>query len=337
MNKIRIYLILFIASFLIFAGIRYLMPWNRIPKEIIQVDKWPEIFPDYRDISIPVNIAPLNFNLKEKASDCIVVFSTENKNRMVSRSKRLKISFPAKKWRAFLTACVNEDITVEIYSKNEEKKWVKYKPYSVHVDADRIDKYIAFRQINAAYILWEKMGIYQRNLENFEQSPILVNDNTGRNCMNCHTFCNNNPEKMLIHLRQPPSGTLLYNKGEVRFINTKTNYTMSPCVYPSWHPNGNLIAFSVNLIKQKFPATGKRRIYVYDIASDIVVYNIEKNQITTCPELSTGNLENLPAWAHSGKYLYYISTPKYNIKVPDTTVKYSLVRIAYDTGRSIPY
>jgi Tol biopolymer transport system component len=138
---------------------------------------------------------------------------------------------------------------------------------------------------------------------------------------------------MMIHMRRPPSGTLLYDKGEVKLINTATKYTMSSCVYPSWHPDGKRIAFSVNIIRQKFPAAGHRAIYVYDVASDIVVYDIEKNQITTCPELSTGNMENLPVWSHDGKYLYYISAPKYNEKVADTTIKYGLVRISYDPAK----
>ena len=60
---------------------------------------------------------------------------------------------------------------------------------------------------------------------------------------------------------------------------------MSACVYPSWHPDENLIAFSVNIIYQKFHAAGKFINSVNDAASDIVVYDMAKNMLTTCPDL----------------------------------------------------
>jgi WD40-like Beta Propeller Repeat len=330
MNKQKITLAVFILIVAVAFGAGFRMLRHRIPSEFTRVEKLPDIFPDYCGITVPVNCAPLNFNLTDQAKSSLVVFSGEGKNKIILRTGNSKIRIPVRRWRKFLTSCENGDYTVDTWCREGKHEWVRYKPYTNHVSGDRIDKTIVFRKINAAYILWERMGIYQRNLENFSQTPVLRNENTGKNCMNCHSFCNNDPGKMIIHLRRPPSGTLLYDHGKVKFLDTKTKYTMSPFVYPSWHPGGNLIAFSVNIIKQKFPAAGYRNIYVYDIASDIVVYDIDKNQVSTCPEISTGNLENLPAWSHDGKYLYYISAPKYNEKVPDTTMKYSLVRIAYD-------
>ena len=37
----------------------------------------PEIFPDYTDVVIPFNIAPLNFELKEQKGDCRIRFFSE--------------------------------------------------------------------------------------------------------------------------------------------------------------------------------------------------------------------------------------------------------------------
>ena len=160
--------------------------------------------------------------------------------------------------------------------------------------------------------------------------PVLLNLTTEKNCMNCHTFCSNNPDKMMLHLRSSPSGTILYNNGNIQMLNTGTRFTMSSCVYPSWHPGGDIIAFSVNKIKQKFHSAGRQSQTVIDRASDLVLYDIKKNMITTSPKVSTGRLENLPNWSPDGKYLYFISGPKYNEMAPDTLVKYDLMRISYD-------
>ena len=48
--------------------------------------------------------------------------------------------------------------------------------------------YLAYRLIEPGYELWNQMGIYQRNLEDYKQSPIMENKYSGQNCMNCHSF-----------------------------------------------------------------------------------------------------------------------------------------------------
>lgn len=303
-----------------------------IPSHAEQKDELPVIFPDYQDIAVPVNIAPLNFRIEEDARRYMVVFSLENGEKIVRAKGHGKITIPPRKWRRFLESGIGRDFKVEVWGRNREGRWIKYRPWTNRITGDRLDPYIAFRQINAGYILWEKMGIYQRNLENYRQTPVLLNDRTDRNCMNCHTFCNRDPEKMLLHMRRPPSGTLLCNNGEIQFLNTATPYTMSACVYPSWHPDGNLIAFSVNIIHQKFHAAGKFINSVNDAASDIVVYNIGKNMLTTCPGLSTKSLETLPVWSPDGRYLYYISCSGAEKTTPDTAVRYDLLRMPYDNA-----
>lgn len=296
------------------------------PKKFELIEEEASLFPDYKQLMIPPNIAPLNFKITHAGEKHIVVFSNGNYQFSVSSNKK-SLNITKRKWKKLISG--NSSYTVDIYSK-QNKTWVKYPSILNNISADPIDSYIVFRHIDAGYILWGDMGIYQRNLENFTKKPILLNKSTDQNCMNCHTFHKNDPSKMLIHLRGGPSGTLLYNEGEISFINTKTNYTMSSGVYPSWHPNGNIIAFSVNLINQKFHNAGTEHINVFDRASDIVTYNIEKKEISTSPELSTKSLENLPNWSPCGKYLYYISSNNYEVNIEPTDVKYNLLRIAYN-------
>ncbi len=323
------------------------------PQRYEQSDNIPKIFPDYIGITIPVNIAPMNFLLGEHDEKSIVVFTDARGHRFFIKTRNKKIQIPAKKWTKLLQKSAEQSYQVEVYSK-KSNGWIRYRPFSNYVVSDLIDKYIVYRQINTGYILWENMGIYQRCLENFKSKPVLTNESTNLNCMNCHTFCKADPDKMVMHLRRPPSGTLIITDNQIKFINTGTKYTMSQGVYPSWHPDGKIIAFSVNIIKQNFHASGHENIFVFDKASDIILYDIDKNLITTCPEISTRRLENFPVWSPDGRYLYYISGPEYDIKRPDSAVKYDLLRIAYnaydgswgqadtlltarETGKSITY
>ena len=42
------------------------------------------------------------------------------------------------------------------------------------------------------------MGIYQRSLTTFNESVVLNNGYFKHGCVNCHAFCGNRTEKMLI-------------------------------------------------------------------------------------------------------------------------------------------
>jgi Tol biopolymer transport system component len=136
---------------------------------------------------------------------------------------------------------------------------------------------------------------------------------------------------MSLHFRIIHPGTLIDDDGKLKFIDTKTPYTMSGCVYPSWHTDGNLIAYSLVRLEPETFSQNDKYVDVADEASDLVVYNIKTNILTTSPKISTENRENLPTWSPDGKWLYYISAPQYKASLNNLhRVKYDLVRIAYN-------
>ncbi len=299
-------------------------------KDYEESSDYPEIFPDYSDIVIPPNIAPLNFDIKEKGLKYFVKISGEKGKAVKISARSSLIKIRKKVWQKLLMSNRGQEIKFDVYIFNAARKWIKYKPFIMQVANENIDEYIAYRLINVGYILWEKMGIYQRDLTSFDERPILQNRNTKGNCINCHSFCNNDPNRIMFHMRDKFSGTVISVEDSLFKVNMSTPYTMSAGVYPSWHPDGQHIAFSVNIVRQWFHAVEKRN-EVYDRASDLIIYNIKTNTITTSPKVSTKRLETLPCWSPDGQLLYYCSAPEISDTMKFDEIKYDLLRIPFNT------
>jgi dipeptidyl aminopeptidase/acylaminoacyl peptidase len=233
-------------------------------------------------------------------------------------------------WKDLMAEAKGKAIKVEHCTQSNEG-WKAYKSFEIKVAEEEIDPYLAYRLIPPGYENWNEMGIYQRNLENFEETAILNNTQTDRNCMNCHSFCMQNPEQMQLHIRAKHAGTLLLNEGTITKLDTKTEQTISALVYPYWHPSGKFIAYSVNDTKQLFHTNHLNRIEVMDLASDVVVYDVEKNEIVTAPQLFGKEVfETFPSFSPDGKTLYFCAARQQ--KMPDDTdkLKYHLCSISFD-------
>ena len=96
----------------------------------------------------------------------------------------------------------------------------KYNAINNIIADEEIDGHLVYRLIPNAYNYWNKLGIYQRNLQNFDQKMILHNKLTKRSCINCHTFGGNSPDKMLIHSRASVNGMFLLYNNHVSLVNT---------------------------------------------------------------------------------------------------------------------
>lgn len=287
------------------------------------------INPDYSDLTIPSNIAPLNFIIKEKADKYLVKLHPHAGETVNVSSTSGKIKIPLNKWKKLLGSCAGKELVMDIYIK-KDGKWSKFQPVINHVVKDSIDSYLVYRIFDQGYLTWNKMGIYQRCLENFDETPVMVNTMSEKSCMNCHCFCKNSSNIMLFHQRGNVPGTFIYRNGKITRVNTKTSQTISPGVYPSWHPGGRYIAFSTNHIAQAFYSTNKNRREAIDSLSDVILYDAETNKISSCAALSAKNrLETFPSWSPDGRYLYYISA----VSLPPERykeIKYDLLRIAFD-------
>jgi hypothetical protein len=306
---------------------------THVPHDTTPAQRFPQLFPDYVNVTIPPNIAPCNFIIKENGTNfCAEIRAQSGKPHLVYSGKGT-LAFRAGLWKKLLAENAGKELYITVYSRNKKEKWVRYDPFTISIASDPVDRYLAYRLIDPGFEQWSEMGIYQRDLASFTETPIFTNRATGTGtCMNCHSFCKKDPDRMLFHLRAGYGGTILFHDNLLDKIDTKTPYTMSAGVYPSWHPDGNLIAFSINKINQFFSLIPDQTINVVDFHSDIIVYNVEKNMVFTSPLLSTKKKENLPEWSPDGKYLYYC--------VADTGEDiwksvYELMRIRYDAEKNL--
>lgn len=298
-------------------------------KEVTQLQEHALIYPDYMDVTIPTNIAPLNFRLENPGAQTRVQLTFEQQTiEIVGKKGNFKI--PERKWKRLIESAKGKSIYVTVLTK-EESSWYSYKPFTINVVESEIDPYVAYRLIEPGYESWNRMGIYQRNLENYTETAIIENKMTDNSCMNCHSFCNQDPEKMLLHLRGSHSYTMLINDGEIEKLDTKTPQTISPFVYPSWHPSGDLIAFSVNKTAQSFHTNDKNRVEVYDLESDIILFDVKTQEIITTPLLfSKVSFETFPNFAPDGKTLYFCTADARDIPKDYDSVKYNICSISFD-------
>lgn len=312
------------------------LSWANLPEHAGKVDKYPNIDPDYKNTTIPPNIAPLNFRIKNNGEAYgIEISGGKDQEKIQLKSKDGNIQIPIKSWKKLLAANKGEKIQYRVFVQ-ESGKWTEFKSYENRVASEKIDSHLYYRLIEPQFNYWYEMGIYSRCIETFEETCVFHNKLTEHNCMNCHTFFQNSPEKMLFHMRAgEAAGTFVLQDEHLQKINTSTKFNKAGA-YASWHPNGQLIAFSVNKLTQFFHGVGEIRD-VMDWASDLICYHIPSNTVSTFPSIANlERSETFPAWSHDGKYLYFCSAPKLDAFTTDDdallyrNIRYDLMRIEYN-------
>lgn len=289
----------------------------------------PAIFPDYTDIVIPVNIAPLNFKAEKGTLEMVEISTKQGIIKKLCSDGKLQ--WKLSEWKEILANNIGDTLSYTVYISDSIGNCFKYKPFYQAITPDSIDSYIAYRNIETGYVFWLKMGLYQRSTETFDCEAIIENSAIDKACINCHSFCKQSPDKMLFHSRKFNPGTTILWNGKLQKYNTKTDSIISSGVYSAWNPNGYIIAMSVNKIGQRFHNDLSKRIYVSDTESDIVIMNMKTETVSSCDAISTENLENFPSWSADGSTMYFICAPKRpENDDTDTALRFSLLSINYN-------
>ncbi len=313
-----------------------------LPTEYTQVSAEPGIWPDYRGVTVPPNIAPLNF-LVDSVEDVVAQIALPQGGQMVCGGDAGKVQIPEKEWHEMLTSARGGSLSVTIYTK-QRGKWLAYEPFAIHVAEEEVDPYVSYRVLPPTFVGFDELSIRQRNLTSFEETTIynnrLITEGLEGQCINCHSYQNYGTKNMMFHMRMQHPGTMIVSDGELIFVNLKTDGMISAAAYNSWHPTLPIIAFSTDHTMQSFHTRDVTKVEVMESASDIVIYDVKQNrvQVVLC---DSAEMELFPSWSPDGKWLYYCSAHyEYKGKFEDTdellqqykTLQYSLYRLSFDAA-----
>ena len=301
-----------------------------VPDVFTETDRLPNIYPDYTNVTVPINMAPLTFQLDESADDMVARFAVGEDEIVCAGKAQPDVD----EWRNLAEKAKGNAITVDVYARQAEH-WVHYKPFKIHVSPDSIDSYLSYRLIFPSFVSYEALTINQRCLENYDESVIYDNvlcsfEKDGQ-CINCHHYQQYNPKRMQFHARQNNGGTIVAYDGKIKKVNMKNDSILSAGVYPAWHPWLNLIVYSTNKTLQSFHTVDHNKIEVYDTQSDLIAYNVENDEVTNLENDST-EFEVFPAWSPDGKSLYYCSA---HFERKDTTL--SIVSEIVKRSKEVKY
>ena len=300
------------------------------PENVQRVNERAPIYPDYTEVAIPYNIAPLNFMVPDAEGIQVVVNGDSGK---LEESGTDKVCFSMDEWKELLAKEKGKSLTVKVTALIDGN-WLEYNTFTWKVVPDAIDSYLSYRLIEPGYEVWNEIQLCERNLENFSEKVIADNKLTGGNCMNCHTYGKQQGKLSMFHLRGKNGGTILNRDGKLRKLTLKNDSMISAAVYGDFHPTGKYAVFSTNIIIPAFHAKGSKRLEVYDTHSDLAIADFEQNRMILSPITNDKQiLETFPAFSADGQWIYYCAAPQVNLPDSISQLKYSLCRIGFNADQ----
>ena len=305
-------------SFIIYH-LSFCIACSHAPKDVVELDTLPPIYPDYCNVTIPENIAPLNFLLR---ADCEAI--EVKAGELVLNASGNEAVFDIDDWKTLMQQSSGKEIEVTITAL-VNGTWKQYKSFRWQVVGDRVDPYLTYRLIEPDYEIWNHVQIQQRCVENFEVNALGHYEQLENRCMNCHTYANQDPQLSMMYVRGPGGGAILNSNGELQKLNIPGS------VYFGFSPTGRYITYSTQKIIPAFHSLASKRLEVYDAASNVFVADMQEHRVISSPLLSDSlKFETFPTFSPDGKYIYYCAADTVSLPRDIKNLQYSLVRIPFD-------
>lgn len=324
-----------IISLCLCASVFQLLSCSFGPENPTMVDQLPAIYPDYVGVTVPAEIAPLNFNSTDEAVDCIDVVVKGSKGGELHVQGDFA-DFDVDEWHQLTAQNIGGQLVFTVCER-EDGQWLQYKDFTVDVSIYPLDEWgLTYRRIAPGYEVFSKMGLYQRDLSSFDEYAIIENTQVPGMCVNCHSAHQTDPSKFVFHVRGEHGATMFQIDGQREWLKAANNQLGGSMVYPYWHPSGKYCAFSTNQTKQGFHVVPNERIEVFDLSSDVFVYDPATHELLMDSLLSTKDWsENSPVFSPDGKTLYYMTCKQQEYPLYYKDEKYNLCKISFDpeTGK----
>lgn len=310
-------------------------PGLLVPEDATLVNKLPKIYPDYVGVTVPAEIAPLNFSMDADDVESMMV-TLEGSKEGKMQSEGDYANFDMDEWHHLLSLNKGGKLSVTVYVE-KKGKWWQYRDFDIYVSPYELKDWgLTYRRVAPGYEIYGKLGLYQRNLSNFDEASILENTVAPGACVNCHTANKTNPDQFTFHVRGEHGATMIQQEGRREWLKARNDSLHGSMVYPYWHPSGKYCAYSTNTTHQSFHAVKDERIEVFDQASDVFVYQPSTHELILDTLLMTkDHYETYPVFSPDGKTLYFCSAEARPIPGGYKDIKYNICKIAFNpaTGK----
>lgn len=302
---------------------------NRVENPTV-INELPKIYPDYVGVTIPVEIAPLNFNSVEADIDCMDVVVRGSKGGEL-HTQGDYADFDIDDWHTLTLQNKGGQLTFTVCIR-KNGQWMQYQDFNVSVSPYALEEWgLTYRRIAPGYEVFSHMGLYQRDLSTFDEYVIIENTQVPGMCVNCHSAHQTDPQKFVFHVRGDHGATMFQIDGKREWLKAKNDMLGGSMVYPYWHPSGEYCAFSTNQTRQGFHIVPDERIEVLDLSSDVFVYHPATHEILTDSLLQTKDWnENSPVFSPDGNILYYMTGKQQDYSTHYKDGRYNLCMIAFD-------
>ena len=135
-----------IRNMVIGAGCWLLAACNATPTDVTKVDKVPEIYPDYIGVTIPTDIAPLNFSMADDAFSTIDVEVKGSKGGIIHANGDYA-DFDIDEWHQLLTQNKGGALIFTVCAQ-KDGQWAGYQEFTVNVSDEPLEAWgITYRRI----------------------------------------------------------------------------------------------------------------------------------------------------------------------------------------------